>query len=80
MLEYNRLTLISANAAKSAAETAVEALDRSIEQFRIDERAWIETDRVERTLVGMRNEKFGAAFRYRLYPKMLVKPLLTPLR
>jgi len=56
----------AAYAAKSAAETAADTLNRSIEQFRIDERAWIEIDRIERS-------RIGPAFRYRLYPQNVGK-------
>jgi hypothetical protein len=64
---------IAANAAKSAAQTAGDTLIKSIEQFRIDERAWIEIDRIERTQVSSRSNEFGAAFRYRLYPRNVGK-------
>jgi hypothetical protein len=56
----------AAEAAASAAGTAADSLTRSIEHFRIDERAWIEIDRIERSSVG-------PAFRYRLYPRNVGK-------
>jgi hypothetical protein len=63
----------AADAAASAADTARRTLQESIESFRTDERAWMQIDRIERTLVSPREGKFGAAFRYRLYPKNLGK-------
>jgi hypothetical protein len=60
-------------AAKSAAATADNSLQRSIESFRIDERAWIEIDRIDRIMESARSDKFGAAFRYRLYPRNVGK-------
>lgn len=63
----------SADAAKSAAIVATKALNASIEQFRTDERAWVEIDRIERTMVSPRDNKFGATFRYRLYPRNVGK-------
>jgi hypothetical protein len=56
----------AANAATSAATTATETLNKSIEQFRIDERAWIEIDRIEKITIG-------PVYRYRLYPKNVGK-------
>ena len=63
----------AADAATSAANTAANTLSKSIEQFRIDERAWIEIERIERTQVSTGTDEFGAAFRYRLYPKNVGK-------
>jgi hypothetical protein len=63
----------AAEAATSAANTATQALNKSIDQFRVDERAWIEIERIEKTMVSARTDKFGAAFRYRLYPKNIGK-------
>lgn len=63
----------AAVAATRAANTASETLTKSIEQFRIDERAWIEIDRIERMQVSVKDEKFGAAFRYRFYPRNVGK-------
>jgi hypothetical protein len=63
----------SADVAKSAADTAANSLDKSVEQFRTDERAWVEIDRIGRSLVSPRDGKFGAAFRYRLYPRNVGK-------
>jgi hypothetical protein len=63
----------AAKAATSAADTASQTLSKSIESFRIDERAWIEIDRIERTQVSVKGGNFGAAFRYRLYPRNVGK-------
>ncbi|HEY4363540.1 MAG TPA: hypothetical protein VGN17_21415 [Bryobacteraceae bacterium] len=63
----------AAEAAKSAAETASKTLTSSIEQFRTDERAWIEIDHIDRTLVHAKDDKFGATFRYRLFPRNVGK-------
>ena len=76
LLEVHKQTpaiLRSASAAKSAAETAQAALEQSITSYRIDERAWIEIDRIDKLMVSARSGKFGAAFRYRLYPRNVGK-------
>ena len=64
---------LNAAAAIQAADTASGTLTKSIEQFRVDERAWIEIERIESTMVAARSANFGAAFRYRLYPKNVGK-------
>jgi hypothetical protein len=56
----------AANAATSAATTATETLNKGVEQFRIDERAWIEIDKIETMAIG-------PVYRYRLYPRNVGK-------
>jgi hypothetical protein len=68
-----RTTQMSANAARSAAEVARSTLAKSIEQFRIDERAWIEIEHIKPILFMPRDNKFGAKFVYELYPKNVGK-------
>lgn len=65
---YGQLTEMreATEASTKASNTAAETLSNTIEQFRIDERAWIAIERVERISVG-------PSFRYKLYPKNLGK-------
>ena len=60
----------SADAATGAANTAANALDRSIEQFRMDERAWIEIEPIKPILMAETSRVIGSAiYRYPIYPK-----------
>jgi hypothetical protein len=64
----------SADAAKSAADTAADTLNRSIEQFRIDERAWVEFDSIRIKTIYPPTPEFKAwSFRYELWPKNVGK-------
>jgi hypothetical protein len=66
----------SANAAKSAAETAQRTLEQSIEAFRIDERAWVEIEPIKPVLLD-NNPKFGATFTCDIYPRNVGKTVAT---
>ena len=66
----------SANAAKSAAETAQRTLDQSIEAFRIDERAWVEVEPIKPMLLD-NNPKFGTTFTCDIYPRNVGKTVAT---
>jgi hypothetical protein len=64
----------AADAAKVAADTATDTLRKSVEQFRIDERAWIEIERIESSTMSVEvGNKIINSFRYRLYPKNVGK-------
>ncbi len=60
---------LAAKAAMSAAETSLDALNRNIDQFRIDERAWVEIDPIKPILVAPPSPPFGYVYRYEVYPK-----------
>lgn len=64
---------ISAEAAKRAAEAAECAVQQGIEHFRVDERAWIEIEPIKPILLTPRDAKFGAAFKYEIYPRNVGK-------
>jgi hypothetical protein len=71
---------VSAKAAKSAADTATTALTASIEQFRIDERAWIEIEPIKAIPFSPKDEKFGATFLYNLYIRNVGKTVARDIR
>jgi hypothetical protein len=54
----------SAEAAKSAANTAAESLRQSTQQFRIDQRPWIEIDFGKPTLKVPASDQFSALYTY----------------
>jgi hypothetical protein len=64
----------AAKAAKRAADIAADTLSESIEQFRIDERAWIEFDPIKPIASYPPSQGFDAwAFKYELYPRNVGK-------
>jgi hypothetical protein len=67
----------SADAAKSAADTAQKTLTQSIEAFRIDERAWVEIEPIKPTLLSPADAKFSATFTCNIYPKNVGKTIAT---
>ena len=67
LLRQASISRESANAATSAAETAAETLNRSIEQFRADERAWIELEPIKPVSIVALPQ--GKVFSYSIYPK-----------
>lgn len=69
-------SMISAEAARSGAATAGSAFTKSIESFRIDERAWIVFEPIKADLMHPADNFIGAAgFRYRIYPKNVGKTI-----
>jgi hypothetical protein len=63
-IEYNRLTKIAADAAKSAADTAAETLRQSTQQFRLDQRPWVEIEIGEPTLKSAADGTFPSQYKY----------------
>src|SRR5207245_10890094 len=48
---------------------ATAALDASIEASRRDQRAWVEIEPIKAIFVSPAADKFGAVFKYQIYPK-----------
>jgi hypothetical protein len=63
----------AADAAKRAVDIATDTLMRSVEQFRIDERAWVEIEPIRPVLLHPAESGFGAMFKYEIYPKNVGK-------
>jgi hypothetical protein len=70
----------SADAAKSAADTAQKTLTNSIEAFRVDERAWVEIGKIEKTETYPPDQKFGEIFKFAIYPKNVGKTVARDVR
>jgi len=66
---------VAAEAARSAAYTAAQTLNKSIEQFRIDERAWVVLATITKTRTIPRDDKFPTTFVYAVYPKNVGKAI-----
>jgi hypothetical protein len=66
----------SADAAASAADTATKTLAKSIDDFRIDEKAWIEIEPIKPSFLG-NFPKIGSAFTCDIYLKNVGKTVAT---
>lgn len=70
----------AADAALSAANTAQKTLTQSVENFRIDERAWIEIGKIEKIAHPPPPPQFGKIFKFGIYPKNVGKTVATNVR
>ncbi|MGA3095897.1 MAG: hypothetical protein ABSF25_05540 [Bryobacteraceae bacterium] len=63
-IEQTQAAHVAASAAKSAADTAADALRQSIQQFRLDQRPWIEIQIGEPVLRVAEDNTFPASYKY----------------
>jgi len=70
-----RATKKSADAARSAADTATQALRAGAEQFRTDERAWIQIDSIKKTIIPPSATFPTLSFRYEVFLKNVGKTI-----
>jgi hypothetical protein len=55
------------------AKAATDAVNQSAEAFRIDERAWVEIGKIEKTATYPPDPPFGTIFKFGIYPKNIGK-------
>jgi hypothetical protein len=76
MRKATRASQEAVGAAQSAAHTAQTSLTESVESFRLDERAWVEIGRIDKTTFPP-DPPIGTTFKFAFYPKNVGKTVAT---
>jgi hypothetical protein len=70
---YAAIAIFQWSEMRKATRTSQRIIKDAEEHFRVDERAWVEIEPIRPTLLTTRTPKFGAMFKYDIYPKNVGK-------